>query len=404
MKQIIKTLFIVLFFSSCEGNYEDITDLIKDNSNTPKYIIEGQITDHPFRHHIVITKPSSIKHMNTFEGVSNATVTVSDGTNTWSFTELPATSLKYKDLSYNRLTSGVYENDEYFAGFQNRTYTLNVTINGTTYSAQETMPVANEATTAEIAILRNTTNIHIFGRDHSAIWNASRESKEGIEILLDGTINFHNRIETEGVHGDTDGLVEPGFIFPSLSTSKQELAKYSVTNGFSNFIWGFFAETTWQGTIFSAESSKLHSNFNNPEVAGYFSVVSSSFYEGESDATMTLQNYKIFETQKSYRTNYDTQGEFTVNFSKTGQCIMQGFGQTMVGAYEILNNEWVTMFFPRSSYTVANNQLYRFYYENIIGAVGNTEIPPQYFGGYPGFRYVNDNTLQSLGDKIWELL
>lgn len=403
MKNIIKlflALTVVFILPSCEGKYEDLDEFIIDKSNTTKYIIEGQITNLSSKHHILITKPSAISKSKSFEGVSNATVTLSDGINNWSFSELPSDDEKYESIQYSRLSNGVYESYDYFKGFEGQTYTLSVTIEGQTYTAEETMPTAEPALETELDLLKNTQSIHIFGQDNNSIWSSDMGDHESISIVLDGEVNFHDRIETEGVHGDGGGVSVPGSIFPE-ENEFGVLSKYSITNDYANFIWAFFAETDWQGSIFSAESSKITSNFNSPEIGGYFSVVAGSFYDAIG-TTVTPKNLRVFNVSKSYQASYD-QGTFKVSFDPTGQCMLEGATESMIGAYDILNDSWLRIHF-NDSYKETNFNLYNFYQVSIKGALAVNPTPEEilYIGGNEGFQYINDISLKSGDGVIWE--
>lgn len=58
------------------------------------------------------------------------------------------------------------------------------------------------------------------------------------------------------------------------------------------------------------------------------------------------------------------EGEFDISFSSTGQCTITGLSMTMIGAYEILNDVWVIMYF-KDSYQQSAFDLYDFYQSNL---------------------------------------
>ena len=116
----ITTITCILLFSSCERVID--VDL---NSASPKYVIEGSITDAPGPHKVRITQTKNFDENNTFEGISNAEVTITDNAGN---TE----TLAYTD-------GGEYQTVA-LEGVPGRTYSLIIRVAGNTFTAESTMP------------------------------------------------------------------------------------------------------------------------------------------------------------------------------------------------------------------------------------------------------------------------
>lgn len=122
--KINKTLLYVLFglfiFTSCQ---KVINIDLKDSES--QYVIEGQVNKGDSVHVVSITKSSLFSATNTFPKVSGATVTITDNFgNSETLVEFEA---------------GKYQTAHLIA-FEGRTYTLNVTIDGKTFTSASTMP------------------------------------------------------------------------------------------------------------------------------------------------------------------------------------------------------------------------------------------------------------------------
>lgn len=120
MKNIINILSIILFFTGCEK----VVD-VNYKSNQSTIIIEGNITDNPGPYFVKITKSVALSETGAYPTVDNAVVTISDDAGN-SETLQPEGNGIYQTTALNGVTG--------------RTYTLNVTADNQTYTAQSTMP------------------------------------------------------------------------------------------------------------------------------------------------------------------------------------------------------------------------------------------------------------------------
>lgn len=113
-------LLLALALCSCE----DVIDL-KLSTAEPKYVIEGKITDRRGDCRVSITQTKDFTSDNQFEGITGATVTLTDNNGNISVLE--------------ETEPGIYR-DSLLVASPGGTYTLNVTISQQTFSATSAMP------------------------------------------------------------------------------------------------------------------------------------------------------------------------------------------------------------------------------------------------------------------------
>jgi hypothetical protein len=119
-------LAIIILISFLAASCKKVIDLNLGDS-AQQLIIEGNITDVNATQIVTISKSVPFNSPNTFPTVSGATVKVVDGNgNTRTFVES---------------TPGTYTSATTFAGRYGQKYTLQVLLNGQTYTASSTMPI-----------------------------------------------------------------------------------------------------------------------------------------------------------------------------------------------------------------------------------------------------------------------
>jgi hypothetical protein len=118
-KRIALYLAVAIIAASCTEKIN-----LKLDTTYTRLVVDGHITSDSMPHFITLTKTSDYFSNVPSPRVVNATVSVSDGTNTFPLTETFPGS------------SGVYQTDPKFAGISGKDYTLHITlpeaINGTT--------------------------------------------------------------------------------------------------------------------------------------------------------------------------------------------------------------------------------------------------------------------------------
>ncbi|WP_440879566.1 hypothetical protein [Tenacibaculum sp. C7A-26P2] len=397
LKKTIIFLFILIgTFSSCLDEGELTGDLIKNYHTDVKYTIEGQITNTPSKHHVIITSIGIKNDLVKNVGISDATVKITDNTNTWNFTELPQ--------------KGIYESDRYFAGKENVSYTLSITIKGKTYTATQTMPVADEINSAEFNALKRTgkETKHIFGMDRSAIWeNVNTTSKEQVSILLTSTRgnhdikNTHKRIS----FANPVPIENPGHFLNPNSGVYKTIRRYTLTSNYEKYMWSILSELGISG-FGEYEPSSLASNFNNKEISGYFSAVSCKEYSVNKTIFLP-RNLSVFDSQKQFKASYTNKGEFQLVFKPSGECELKGLGETLTGAYQIAKNEEILVYFKSNRFFKnLDDNLLRFYLTKLMKTT--TIITPTEeiirLDTYAHFKIENRTTLKSEDDVIWTSL
>ncbi len=120
MKNAFLLLVTLLFFASCQKVIN-----IDLNSASPKYVIEGGVTNGSGPCNIKITKTKNFSENNSFEGIENASVSISDDAGNGA------------DLVYT--TDGIYQTNE-ILGIPGRTYNLTVKLGNETFASTSKMP------------------------------------------------------------------------------------------------------------------------------------------------------------------------------------------------------------------------------------------------------------------------
>lgn len=125
MKQFFHILPILLLSVAFTACRKEITLDLDNESN--KVVIEAILTEGTGPHTVHLTRSLGFAASNTFPAISNATVTLSDD---------QGNSEQLTETAPGMYTSAT------LVGVQGRTYELNTTVDGNTYSAQCRMPVA----------------------------------------------------------------------------------------------------------------------------------------------------------------------------------------------------------------------------------------------------------------------
>lgn len=119
LQKSILTIAVTLLLSACTRVID-----VHLNSAASKYVIEGVVTDQPGGTSITITQTKDFSSDNTFSGVSGATVTIVNNGSSYQLTES---------------SPGVYTNSA-LTGVPGNTYTMQVILDGVSYTAASTMP------------------------------------------------------------------------------------------------------------------------------------------------------------------------------------------------------------------------------------------------------------------------
>ena len=125
MKQVIKTIciftFTILMFSSCQKVIN-----VNLNSAATKYVITGNVTDQPGPYTVSVTQTKDFSANNTFTGISNAAITITDSNTGQTDTLVLASAGRYQT---HMLT-----------GIPGHTYQLSVAIGNDKFQSSSSMP------------------------------------------------------------------------------------------------------------------------------------------------------------------------------------------------------------------------------------------------------------------------
>lgn len=151
---IASLFFSVALFTSCQKVID--VDL---NSAAPKIVIEADIrNDYGCR--VVLTRSVNFDEKNSFPPVSGAVVRLTDDAG------------NSEILVEDDLLKGFYLSQQ-MAGVAGRTYTLQVTVDGETYTATEKMapPVPIDSVNLKKGLFRETKNVHAYFTDPVGVEN-----------------------------------------------------------------------------------------------------------------------------------------------------------------------------------------------------------------------------------------
>ncbi len=120
MKKSFNLVLLTLVFSACEKTVE-----LKYKDNQSRIIIEGNITNEPGPYLVKISKSISLADTGNYPAIDNAVVSISDNAGN-------------SELLISQ-GNGIYRTSA-LAGIAGRTYTLTVTAENQTFTAQSTLP------------------------------------------------------------------------------------------------------------------------------------------------------------------------------------------------------------------------------------------------------------------------
>jgi hypothetical protein len=160
--QTISRIVLALVFLTIVTACEKVIDLDL-NSASPKFVIEGHVTNGPGPYLVKVTKTRNFSDDNNFEGITNAFIMISDNQG-------------------NRDTLVQTQPGRYYtttlAGVPGRTYFLEVRIENETYAAQSTMPIQvplDSVRVNDFVALGNTLKVtHAYFRDPAGVKNYYR--------------------------------------------------------------------------------------------------------------------------------------------------------------------------------------------------------------------------------------
>ncbi|MCF6366626.1 MAG: DUF4249 domain-containing protein [Bacteroidales bacterium] len=256
----LAVIFLALF--SCERKIN--WDL--KTSSEQFLIVDGLITNEYANQKINLTL--SVQNLNdTAKSVSDATITISDGEQTFNFHE--------------NTTSGIYLSDSKFSAVVNKTYTLNIKYNNEDYFAEANIyPVSVSDPLPYIQI--PDTNLYYIAYDiaefnpyESAMYEVILDwsdvnGYENLPINETSAKMYYYRLKTI----DVNQIFAPDneiVIFPYGTLMTQR--KYSLSPEHEDFIRSVLMESQWHGGNFDIEEGNVYTNLSSGAL-GFFGASS----------------------------------------------------------------------------------------------------------------------------------
>ena len=271
MKYSAFIIIFILFITSCTEKID-----IDLGTTYQRFIVDGTITTDTMKHGVKLSR--SIDYYNNVQPptVSNAIVTIDDGTT-------------MVTLDENEQNPGYYETDENYFGVVGRTYTLEIEIpeeiNGhKTFSATSEMkPVAPiDSIRVEYIEKWEVWELKIYALDPpSEDFYSFEVIKNGIEIT--DTVTKRGITDDRFFNGNyTFGIpvyyfnseYEPEFVHPGDTIT---LRMGGITKDYYNFLIELMDQTfEYRNPMFSGPPANIRSNISN-EGLGFFTAYSTTY-------------------------------------------------------------------------------------------------------------------------------
>lgn len=327
----LKFIILVLITSLSACTVEEsmqIDGMIKDKTVISRYIVQGQVTDRSSKHFVSIVTPVEIGESIENSGVTGADVVVSVGDREFIYNEIPEGDAFYTN---RKVKSGVYVSQDYFRAEPGRTYSLNITIGEKVYSASEKMPKPEELRASERELLSTSRISRFFGQERTTMFLEDKNRRDDFHWYLEGEVTLFKRLRPESFYASSYSVSPKPYLF--YKSSNSVISRLTFSEGYKNFLWSFWSQTKCSmDNPYSTEPGNVKSNFNSPEIGGYFASISRRCYVMPSCEEYPISVYK---TQKIFTTEYKDRGMFKITFEPTGQCVLEGLGAKIKGAYDI---------------------------------------------------------------------
>ncbi|MFP4288408.1 MAG: DUF4249 family protein [Bacteroidales bacterium] len=252
-------VIIPVFFLSCEK----IVDWEVEGEQLNTIVVEGMLTNEMKHHEIKITRPKPVANADS-EPVRDAVVMIS--------TENASARFFHSEVS-----PGTYISEIPFSAGLNRSYELNIVIEGENYSAQSYMSPLFPYQTPVF-------NYHPQNGFYTIDWNNPQydPTEQALyEAIIDWshlTQNPNDSAKIRLLYYTMNSINVSHLLFPSdqeriffPAGSIVIFSKYSVNEEYGNYLRALLSETQWQGSIFEPDRGNLPGNISNGGL-GFFSV------------------------------------------------------------------------------------------------------------------------------------
>ncbi len=268
MKKFIYSFAIILLFVSCTENID--FDL---NNEKARLVVEGQITNGKAKHFIKLTQSTSYFFNEEAPLVTNAIVSLSDGTNSWAMTEEKP---------------GYYYTPE-ITPETNKTYILSINANGESYNATEFMenPIKGDSISIQETemfdrdsnILVPAYSLFLFSKEPKGLgdnylWKYWLKRPDSAWKDMTPTFSdwlYRNDDFVDGNNPELGWELFGEIPFEEMPPGTQvRLETFKISTSYYSFLDAIFKQTNRSG-FFDGPPANIPSNIDNGAL-GYFSI------------------------------------------------------------------------------------------------------------------------------------
>jgi hypothetical protein len=253
-------IVFVLLFTACEKKIDWSLNQIEREF----VVVNGMITNENKIQSITLNY--SVANLNdTARPVTGAVVSITDGSNTW-------------NLGENDTMPGTYDTDTNMRGISGKTYRLNITAYGKTYTAEDQMPKSElfsqlRYTLGADNLYHITWVANPYNPGKPAMyevlvdWSEVQKFDETDPALCRATLYYYTLTTI-----DVSQIFQPELekiSFPLWTNITER--KYNLSPGFENYLRCLLLETKWRGGLFDSTPANLPTNLSEGAL-GYFAA------------------------------------------------------------------------------------------------------------------------------------
>lgn len=270
---------IIALFSSCTEKID-----IDLGTTYTRFVVDGTITTDTMKHKVKLSKSIDYYSQTDVPAVSDAVVTLSDGSTTITLAE-------------NDTVPGMYETPEDYSGVPGKTYTLNIelaeAINGqTSYSASSYLNAVAPIDSINVEYKEEwkawelqiyawdpvSVNFYMFDVYKNGVWITDTIDEVGIsdDKYFNGNFTYGAAVYYF-IEENPDEVVNPG--------DSIVLRMAGITEEYYHFVYDVMMETfEFRNPLFSGPPANISTNISNGGM-GFFTAYAVSYattvYEGE---------------------------------------------------------------------------------------------------------------------------
>lgn len=260
MKYSYLILIITSLLFGCTENV-DLDSLDLANADNSILVVEGEITNLSQAHTVRLSRSRDISPDISPIPITGASLSISDGEQIFILQETQP---------------GIYQTAPHVKGEVGKVYTLNIEVNGETYTASDSLIAVREA----MEPIENLLDFGLTGISLSLFRNRfgrGENSKNQIfidyppELLLERineyTYFYHELVELPPLFQLE--ITEVGSSLPSGTVLRRK--KFSMSEEYYAFIRALLFETDWRGGFFDPPPANIPSNISNGGL-GFFNA------------------------------------------------------------------------------------------------------------------------------------